>query len=183
MSSNKSCITCAAVILSVFGLVTLGGVVGIRYIFDQAIEEKVDPALYSEIVNENDKYLLSSFSLLPKAIDPAAEPVSFYYSPPFLQGGAILCLRLRLPKEKIAKLVSELEASGRSEVDSFGSYSPSFSECGFPESHKDIRDQPLPPGFRIFIEADYETRNGRTPPFTAVSVEKQEVIYYVITYM
>lgn len=174
-------------ILGVFGLVTIVGIAWLGYSFNQALETKVDPALYEDIVTTRISSS-SDYSFLPKAIDPEAEAVGFYYVPGFLQGGDVLCLRLKLPTEKIAKLVDDLEASDRTEVDSFGDIPEPecYPEFGIPQSQKDSlseKNRPLLLGFRIFLfKSDLEdiekNPNHNFLAFTAVSFDKREVVYY-----
>lgn len=188
MSSNKKFLKSCLQYLGCLGLGVFGaGILWIGYSFNQALEPKVDPALYAGIATDHISSS-SDYAFLPKEIDPEAEAVGFYYVPGFLQGGDVLSLRLKLPEEKVTKVISDLEASGRPEVDSLVNLPVSniYPKLNISESQKDnplVGDGKLPSGFRIFTFksdiADIEENwNHNFLAFTAVSLDKREVVYY-----
>ena len=191
MSSNKKFLKSCLQFLGCLGLGCLGvfgaGIVWIGYSFNQALETKVDPALYAGIANDHISSS-SDYSFLPKAIDPEAEAVGFYYVPGFLQGGDVLSLRLKLPEEKVTKVISDLKASGRPEVNSSVNLPVSniYPKFNISESQSDnplVGDGHLPSGFRVFtFKSDLgdikENSNHKFLAFTAVSLDKREVVYY-----
>lgn len=174
-------------VLGVVVVVAVAGIVWLSNSFNEALETKVNPDLYSDIVATRTASS-PKYSFLPKFIDPKAEAIGFYYVPGFLQGGDVVCLRLRLPEEKVAIIINELEASGRKEVEGFGDVPTpqSYPRFNITPSQRDNLfdgDGKLPSDFRIFLfESDLEdiqkNWNHNFLAFTAVSLDKREVVYY-----
>ncbi len=160
---------------------------GIRQ-FKEELRPKVALDQYEEIVRsrrDGSEY----YSFLPASLDPSAEKASFLHIPGFLQGGDVICLRLKLPQNEVEKLLEELRASDRTEVAGFGNISPPrcYPEYGIPKiSHEDLYEVlgELPKGFRIFLfKSDLQdiekNWNHNFLAFTAISLELGEVVYHV----
>lgn len=175
-------ITCGLVVVGIIGIVVMG------YGFRQKFGPKTSIAQYSEIV-EVRKQGSRRYAILPDSVDPKAEKVAFYHIPGFLQGGDRIRLRLKLPDANIKQVLAGLEKSGRLEASN--SRGVGSRQC-YPEFGIEMvpRDKlpdavfTLPEGFRIFLfESDLEDikrhPNHNFLAFTAVSVAKGEVVYFV----
>jgi hypothetical protein len=173
----------------------IGGILGIfvvgfgwmAYDFKRSLEPKVSLDEYEEVVAKRAQ-TASAYSFFPPRIDPKAEKAAFYHIPGFLQGGDIVCLRQRLPQEEVAKLLSGLEKSGRTEVRDFGDIPaphcyPEY-ELAKPTGNNLMEGvATLPDGFRIFLfNSDLEdikkNWNHNFLAFTAVSLDAKEVVYF-----
>jgi len=173
------------VILLILGI---AGIALMAHSFKKSLEPKVSLNKYEEIVSTRADSS-PRYSFLPVAIDAEAEASAFYHIPGFLQGGDVICLRQRFPKEKIAHLLSDLEQSGRTEVSDFGEIpAPTcYPNYGIDKPSGDNLFEglsELPDGFRIFLfESDLEdikeNWNHNFLAFTAVSLSEREVVYYV----
>jgi hypothetical protein len=182
-------------------LIILGSIVGVILLgflalsltigigMKRATEPKVSIESYEEIFTEraenSDRY-----SFLPIEIPADAEKVAFYHAPGFLQGGDIICLRIKLPKSRIESLLAALEKTGRTEVDSaeilkFAHYCyPAF---GIEKASGDKMFEhvsTLPSGFRVFLhksslEDIEENWNHNFLAFTAISLNNSEIVYHV----
>lgn len=164
----------------------VGSCVGIKIALDRALDPKISPKYYPGVVQKLQERS-DFFGFLPPQLDPDAERTSFYYLPGFLQGGTVVCVRQKLPPEKIEQMLNELETSGRAEVDRLGQYGynvyPSY-DLPKPNGHQNFQGVgELPPGFRIFLyksspERIKESPNHNRLGFTAVSPELSEVVYH-----
>ncbi|CAM3112028.1 hypothetical protein [Rariglobus hedericola] len=155
----------------------------------ESMGTKIDVARYSEIV-EARRVWGEGYKFLPKVVPFETEEASFVHTPHFLQGGDYLTLRVRLPAAHIAKLLTELEQSGRTEVKTF---TPAPTPRCYPKwnlteddmekrSYESITE--LPSDFRVFLFRtdlkDIEKNwNHNFLALTAVSVERREVVYHV----
>lgn len=156
---------------------------------DQSVGTKIDVARYPEIVDARRTWG-EGYKFLPKVVPFEAEEVSFMHTPHFLQGGDYLTLRVRLPATRIAKMITELEQSGRTEVKTF---TPAPTPRCYPKwnlTEDDVKKRQyesiteLPPDFRVFLFRtdlkDIEKNwNHNFLALTAVSVERREVVYHV----
>lgn len=156
---------------------------------DQSLGIKIDAARYPETV-ELLRHWGEGYQFLPKVVPFEAEQVSFVHTPHFLQGGDYLTLRVRLPASRVAKILADLEQSGRTEVQTLA---PAPTPRCYPKwnlSEDDVKKRQyesiaeLPPGFRVFLFRtdlkDIEKNwNHNFLALTAVSVERREVVYHV----
>ncbi|MDP2607566.1 MULTISPECIES: hypothetical protein [unclassified Oceanobacter] len=152
------------------------------------LEPKVSLEDYEEIISTKVKYS-SSYLFLPSVIDTEAEATAFFHIPGILQGNDVLGLRQRLPKEKISRLLHDLEQSGRMEISDFGDISvsncyPDYRIEKSSEENSLGKLSELPEGFRIFLfdsdlEDIQENWNHNLIAYTAVSLSKREVLYCV----
>jgi hypothetical protein len=176
---------------AIVGIVLLMGIAGfgwMAYRMNAAWEPKVSLDQYATIVAKRAESS-ERYSFLPRNIDPGAEKSAFYHIPGFLQGGDVICLRQKLPKSNIERLLNELKQSGRKEVTEFGNIPAPrcYPKYGItkPSGNNLFEDvAELPSGFRIFLfKSDLEdiqkNWNHNFLAFTAVSLEAGEVIYYV----
>ncbi len=168
----------------------IGGCVWmVRQKVDEALGTKIDVVRYPEIV-EHRRSWGDGYTFLPAVVPFDAEAVAFVHTPGFLQGGDDLMLRVRLPAPRVAKMIAELEQSGRTEVKDFA---PVFTPRCYPKwnlTKDDVKKRPyesiteLPSDFRVFLFhtdlKDIEKNwNHNFLALTAVSVERREVVYYV----
>ncbi len=178
-------------ILSTIGVAIL--LVGIAlfwfgYSFKKKTEPKIDPALYAEIV-QNRMEQSDRYRFLPETIPQDAIKVAFFHIPGFLQGIDVIALRMTLPPDKIASLLKELEGSGRTEISSFDGISapqayPAYDmkKPGSKNLFEGVSN--LPNDFRIFLyKSDIrdiqEKLNHNILSFTAISTNRNEVIYFI----
>ncbi len=173
-------------VLGIGALLLVIGLVAFSFALKRSIEPKVDPSLYEKIVAER-KSWSPKYDFLPPRIDPDAEAVAFYHIPGFLQGGDIVCLRLRLPQNLLKSIISDLEASGRLEVSHLGEIRPfAYPRFGItkPQGNNLLEGlDHLPLGFRIFLfESDLEEIqkdwNHNFLAFTAVDTDRSEVVFF-----
>lgn len=173
-----------AVLLALGVWVFIGG---IRQ-FKEELRPKVALEQYEEIVTPS-RQASEYYSFLPSSIDPRAEKASFFHLPGFLQGGDVICLRLKLPQGEVDGILKGLKASGRTEVAGFGERLPPrcYPEYGIQEGSREdfyeVLDE-LPKGFRIYLfKSDLQdikkNWNHNFLAFTAISIELREVVYYV----
>lgn len=169
-------------VLTFLGLIIWGWIQ-----FWNDLEPKISIAEYAQVVKLRKSS--PSYAFLPDEVHSNAEQSSFYHIPGFLQGGDVVALRQQLDAERIAKLLADLKASGRMEV---ADLEPLAMEHCYPQynlkkSRKNNMFEgmnTLPSGFRVFLFdtdlADVEKNwNHNFIAFTAVSVERGEIVYYV----
>jgi hypothetical protein len=180
------------ILLFVFiGLALLigGGVWMMKREMDESMGTKIDVARYPETV-ESLRSWGEGYKFLPKVVPFEAEEVSFVHTPHFLQGGDFLTLRVRLPASRIAKLLTELEQSGRTEVKTFAHVPTPRCYPKWNLTEDDVKKRQyesiteLPSDFRVFLFRtdlkDIEKNwNHNFLALTAVSMERREVVYHV----
>ncbi len=113
---------------------------------------------------------------------------SFFHIPALIQGGDVISLRQRLPNASIKQVLRNLEASGRKEIADFDGIPnprcfPKLEVASPDKTQFNALTRP-PAGFRIFLfQSDLEdikkNWNHNFLAFTAVSLEKREVLYFV----
>ncbi len=178
------------ILISVSVLILIGVIAQFLfgYSLNKRLEPKIDPTLYSEIVRvrvaQSDQY-----KFLPTDIPQNAVKVAFFHVPGFLQGGDVLALRLTLPPERIVSLLNELEISDRTEITSFEGIPTPYAYPSYDMKKPDSKNlfkgvSPLPDGFRVFLyKSDIEdikkNWNHNVFSFTAVSINRKEVVYFV----
>lgn len=155
--------------------------------FKKLLEIKVDPALYSGIVAKRLEYS-GKYEFLPKEIPQDAQKIAFFHLPGFLQGADIIALRLTLPEHRIKKIIDELETSERQKIKNFGKVPEPYAYPSYgmkkPPSNNIFESMTyIPPDFQIFlykcsIEDIEKNWNHNFMAFTAVSLDKNEVLYY-----
>lgn len=156
---------------------------------DESLGTKIDAARYPEIVAARQSWG-EGYKFLPKVVPFEAEEVSFVHTPHFLQGGDYLTLRVRLPASSIAKILADMEQSGRTEVKTFTTVPTPRCYPKWDLTERDVKKRyfesitELPPGFRVFLFRtdlkDIEKNwNHNFLAVTAVSVERREVVYHV----
>lgn len=156
---------------------------------DQSMGTKIDVARYPEIAESRQSWG-EGYKFLPKVVPFEAETVAFVHTPHFLQGGDYLTLRVRLPAPRVAKILAELEQSGRTEVKTFAPVDKPRCYPKWDLTEEDVKKRQyasiteLPPDFRVFLFRtdlkDIEKNwNHNFLALTAVSVERREVVYHV----
>ncbi len=184
----KKIILSILLVISVLIPLAIVGLFWFGYSFNKSLEPKIDPSLYSEVVktrlNWSDRY-----AFLPKRIPQDTNNVAFFHIQGFLQGGDVIALRVSLPFERIESALNSLEASGRTEITSFeGIPSPraypeyGMEETGWEDMYKRVAT--IPEDFRIFLfKSDLENIkkrwNHNILSFTAISIKRNEIIYYI----
>jgi hypothetical protein len=158
------------------------------YSFYKDLQPKVDPALYADIVAQRLKNS-SCYKFLPETIPHDAAKTAFFHIPGFLQGSDLIALRVSLPKQKIEQIIADLDASDRQEIKSFGQIPAPHAYPAFgmkkPSSNNMFEGvSEIPADFRIFLYecniADIEKNwNHNILSFTAVSLERNEVVYFI----
>lgn len=175
--------------LLAFVVLVLGAFIFFCYQFRESLRFRADPADYEWAVHRYDT--LSIYDILPRQIHPEAERVAFFYVPGFAQGGDYIGLRVILPVESVERILGELERSGRKEVgtDAIARES-TYPPYGLEKVKEDLvfsTVEKLPEGFRVFLhDTDLEdirrNSNHNQMAFTAVSVERREVVYYAASW-
>ncbi|OHB56478.1 MAG: hypothetical protein A2Y07_09125 [Planctomycetes bacterium GWF2_50_10] len=145
-------------ILAVLGIIILVAAISLSvyvYSFWKSLRPKIDPALYADIVAQR---LVNStrYKFLPETIPQDASKIAFFHIPGFLQGPDVIALRVALPKERIEQIITDLNASGRQEIKSFGQIPAPHAYPGYDmrkPSSKNMYEgvSEIPPDFRIFL--------------------------------
>jgi hypothetical protein len=143
-----------------------------------------DPARYEEILGDYDNEKLVTH--FPPHIPNDATQVTFYYSPPFLQGGSLLKLHCKLPSPQVDAVLQEYLPAAREIRSGTGDVLES-SEPGYVPTvlffyEEDSEIVPVPEDFLVLIlDAEpYEPGDWNHGYIygVAVSTERQEVIYW-----
>lgn len=131
------------------------------------------------------------YSFLPARIPDDSEKIGFFYSPSFMQGGETIILRLKLPSSHLESVLQDLTTSKWTEVTDLNH--TSLDRCCYidfgikriTEETASIKE--LPMDFRIFLfhsDLDEIKRNWNHNflAFTAISTDRNEIIYYAATW-
>ena len=171
----------------IIGLIALSLAIGFG--MKRATEPKVSLESYEGIISKKTENS-SLYSFLPAKIPVEAEDAAFYHIRGFLQGGDIISLRIRLPQDIVGRLLVEMEESGRTEagrneINKISTYC--YPKFGIEDASDDaLFDNlaSLPKGFRIFLyksdlKSIEENWNHNFLAFTAISLDRSEVVYHV----
>ena len=163
----------------------------LAYSMGKSLEVKIDPAMYSEIVKTRIGWS-KNYKFLPEDVPEDAVKTAFFHIPGFMQGADVIALRLALPSESIEALVEELSASDREEISSFEGYASGIGPYAYPSygmkkpGSKNMFEgvYEIPDDFRIFLykcnlKEIEENWNHHVLSFTAVSTDRNEVVYYI----
>ena len=143
-----------------------------------------DTAQYEKILAYYDEELVAHF---PTHIPDDATRVTFYYLPPFMQGGAHLQLRCKLPSFQIDAMLQKYLSTAKQIQNSTGDIVESSNEQGYIPSPSFFYEEnsetvSIPEDLLVLIlDAEpYEPGNWNHGYScgVAVSTEKQEVIYW-----
>jgi hypothetical protein len=121
----------------------------------------------------------------PDSVPEQSLKAIFCQHPGFLQASDILCLRLQLPKNHILNIKKSLDSSSRIILENHDKLPLSHSYP--PDNFTDIKEdfkigylEELPDDFKIYLyKTDIEKLgNHGFVAFTAISLDKNEVLYY-----
>jgi hypothetical protein len=169
------------IVVGVASWLCIIGVLAYGYYAYNSLTTKTNPSAYAGVVAERLEWS-DEFKFLPRTIPKDAVKVAFFYDPGPLQAATVIALRLTLPPERVRDLLKELEASGRTECmpTEDGEH---WIRCRYPlfddekQSSKGVRVRVrhrLPRSYRVFLLV-----TERASWFTAVSIDTNEVFYYV----
>ncbi|NEQ52931.1 MAG: hypothetical protein F6K11_22795 [Leptolyngbya sp. SIO3F4] len=190
----KGCLIAA---LCLGGVTILGSLAFVGY-FGYQIEQSTKPVTdlerYPDIVNTPNDPLTAHF---PKAIPANAKNVKLYYAPGFLQGGAILQLRMQLPSDEISKVTARFQPKAKRQYVPNGENNSPTEETGpdgisisydYKFHTGDVSEKELPSNF----PADYaiyvldDTRGApeydwNHPEFYGVAINEttSEIVYWM----
>ena len=160
------------------------------FTFSSKTKTIVDPNDYP-IVIEQLRNQGDGFDFLPNEINEKVVNKGLLYVPGFLQGGTIVSLRLKLPKEEILKLQSALIDSGREIVDDEGFFRDRFMNKYPKYGVRKLKKgesfftivEPMGKSFEIYLyKSDLndvqKNWNHNFIAYTAISKELNEACYY-----
>ncbi len=159
--------------------------------FRHSIEVKTNPGAYPRVVATRVGYD-PRCGFLPRTIPANASRVAFWHLPGLLQGGDIIALRLGVSGPAIQQTAASLEVSGRAELRGFDSMATPLAYPAFGFRRRWGHDpfegvSELPADFRVFLwQCDVASIksnwNHHFLAFTAVSTQRQEIVYYAVQY-
>jgi len=174
------------------GAIIVAGLLG-AFWFVRSIdlfEPVVDPSRYAQLVSDR-AYHSIQYRFLPKTIPQDAIRVGFFHESGFGPAIDVIALRLLFSQAKTEEILSELESSGREEIDSLESLGfstanvyPRYDMASVPTEEIRENVSELPKDFRIFLYKCSSSKLKNQPidcifSFTAVSITRNEIVYFV----
>lgn len=169
--------TIVIVALMSIPLICIAIILGLSAVFPSTDEDWVitDLSQYSEIRNGHNQGLIKHF---PEQIPKSAAKVSFFYSPPFLQKGLVIQLRLKLPINEIRRLQIEydelISRKGNRKTYLTSSYPLGVYTKDKPEGEM------LPQGYKIVVlEAETKNQGNHGHAYgVAINDSTSEILYW-----
>lgn len=169
--------------------------VGALYLLGRDLDESLKPVTeisrYREVRHSFDPEatLVRHF---PPEIPPEARNVRLYFVPGFLQGAAVLQLRMKLPPAQVQKIQARFRKTAKFKYipgDKDNSLHPETSPQGVVISHEYIfhtgesRDRPFPKNYELLVIEDTSgapTYNWKHPNLAGVAIDlvTSEVVYW-----
>lgn len=158
---------------------------------EEHIEAKA-VAQYDDIIHTPPWQGIDLLRHFPDPIPVEAEHIRFYYCPPFLQGGAVFQLRMRLPAAQIEALYNRFAPFAIHIFEGGYTYNHMMAPYYLPTTHfsstSDDDEDALPADYAVMVLYDEPGKAGADPQSNswnhgrnfgvAISKERRDIIYW-----